>query len=268
MMIFIATSSARAEGKDSWDIIRENGLPSGRSYEVSSGTGFFVAPGYVITNEHVVENCLTISLRGAVDPVSAELIAKDKDEDLALLKTTALSKENATLRDNEGLKTEDQVYIIGYPLEHARDGKYSVAHAQIVDFQESLQTAKQIEFTAAIEHGNSGGPLIDNAGNVIGVVQAKKKYFHQLGEGKDAVVEADPYKVDGVAIGLSLLEEFLNKNGINYKTSNSSDIFVNFQPESKAKDYVVNIHCVQNQTEKNATNLVGEIVEDFNTDYK
>ncbi len=242
--LFLAINSIITNAHaDSWDRVRERGLEGGKTYNISSGTGFFVYPGYVLTNEHVVQECLTISLRGAVDPSSAELIATDKDMDLALLKTGAIAKKIAYFRRNEGLEPADQVYVIGYPLEHANSGIYVLSQASVTAMDNDVEEAKAIEFTSVIEKGNSGGPLIDGSGNVVGVVQAKKNYYYLSANTLDFKESAQPYQVRGLAIGLLKIKDFLSRNNIQYYINDSSDN--NRSPELEAKDYLVNIHCVK-----------------------
>jgi len=230
-----------------WDDVRERGLEPGKTYDISSGTGFFISPGYIITNEHVVQNCLTISVRGAVDPSPVELIASDKDADLAILKSNNLSSTTASFRRNEGLSVSDRVFVIGYPLEHSNDGQYLLREANVITMDDQVEETKHIEFTAIIEKGNSGGPLIDLAGNVIGIVQAKKNYYYLSANSNEVAHNSTPYQVNGLAIGIKQVEDFLRKNQINYSTSDSYKILNYYQPDTKAKNYVVNIHCVRDK---------------------
>jgi hypothetical protein len=228
-----------------WDTIRERGLEPGKTYDISSGTGFFVAPGFVLTNEHVVHQCLTISMRGAIDPSPAELVAVDADHDLALLKTDSVPKRIAYFRQNEGLQENDKVFAIGYPLEHSNTGLYVLSEANVITMDNQVEEANQIEFTASIDKGNSGGPLIDGGGNIIGIVQAKKNYYYLSAGSSEIVPGEKPFKVNGLAIGLHQITDFLNAHNINYSTNGSYDVFTNFHPDEQAKDYIVNVHCVR-----------------------
>ena len=231
-----------------WDKVRGRGLPLNKNYNISSGTGFFIAPGYVLTNEHVVHDCLTISMRGAVAPTEAELVIADKTHDLALLKTNSMPNRIAQFRSNEGSKIEDYVFTVGYPLEHGKNGDYVLSQAKIISLDNQVEEADEIEFTASIEHGNSGGGLIDINGNIIGIVQAKKDYYHHLASSniQDLTATEHPFKTTGVAIGLAPIKTFLSQNNINYNTGASYDMYANFQPDIQAKEYTVNIHCVNN----------------------
>ncbi len=227
-----------------WNKVRERGLPSGRTYDVSSGTGFYIAPGYILTNQHVVTDCLNISIRGSVDPAAAVLFADDKDIDLALIKTDATPPKIASFRNNDGLSVGSKIFAIGYPLDHGEDGLSSFKDGAITIMNLPIKNSKEIEFTNIIDKGNSGGPLIDTSGNVVGVINAKKHYYHNS---KDANSNVNSYKIHGLAIGLSLIDQFLHKYNIGYTSSGSYSFLNNLQIESQAKDYIVNIHCIQNK---------------------
>ncbi|AIL65315.1 hypothetical protein NOVO_04685 [Rickettsiales bacterium Ac37b] len=107
-----------------------------------------------------------------------------------------------------------------------------------------------IEFTAVIERGNSGGPVIDTQGNVVGVVEAKRKYYTvTLNQAEQEIpIYSEPFKTDGMAIGLAPLVDFLKKNNVDYKTNVSQNLISSYNPHVRAERFIVNIHCVRNQT--------------------
>jgi S1-C subfamily serine protease len=243
-LAIIANIEAKADEME-WDKVRERNLELGKTYDISSGTGFFVAPGFILTNEHVVKSCLTISMRGAVKPSAGHLVAVDKTHDLALIKTDAQSSRIAYFRQNVGIKPNDKVFAIGYPLEHSNTGEYVLSDATVITHDNNTEETDNIEFTASIEKGNSGGPLIDGGGNVIGVVQAKKNYYYLSAGSNEVAPNEKPFKINGLAIGLQQVKNFLSAHNINYMTNSSYDGFTDYQPDRQAKDYIVNVHCVR-----------------------
>jgi S1-C subfamily serine protease len=222
-----------------WDRVRFSNLKAGQSYEISSGTGFFVNNNYIVTNEHVVDGCRNIAVRGAIQPSLVTIVAKDKELDLAILYSEYSSTRSANLRANEGLKEGDLLFIVGYPLDYGKIGRYLIKEAQLIrSLSNSLKQFSTIEFTNTIEQGNSGGPLLDKNTNVVGVIRAKKTYYNP--ENPQIV-----YNTTGVAIGLDGLTSFLKRHGVLYNTQTSYDLFTNYQLDNLTKDFIVNIHCVK-----------------------
>jgi S1-C subfamily serine protease len=222
-----------------WDKVRFSNLAAGKSYEISSGTGFFVNNNYIVTNEHVVDGCRNIAVRGAIQPSLVTIVARDKELDLAILYSENPSTRVASLRANEGLKEGELLFIVGYPLDYGKIGQYLIKEAQLLrNLPGSIKQFSSLEFTNTIEHGNSGGPLLDKNTNVIGVIRAKKTYFNP--DNPEII-----YKTTGMAIGLDGLRDFLRRNGVIYGSQTSYEMFTNYQLDKMTKDFIVNIHCVK-----------------------
>jgi len=144
----------------------------------SLGSGFIVDPrGYIVTNNHVVDKADRIYVRLASDPEgnqgrAAKVVGVDKATDIAVLKIqTDTPLPTVKMGNSEGVEVGDWVLAIGEPfqLEHTVTAgiisakNRDVEHGTEGEFQRFLQT------DAAINPGNSGGPLLDMAGEVIGV---------------------------------------------------------------------------------------------------
>ncbi len=84
--IFFIITSTVAHASD-WDNLRFKNLQPGKSYPITIGSGFFVNQDTIVTNKHVVENCLNIAVRGAVKPTLVKLMLFDDKLDLATLKS-------------------------------------------------------------------------------------------------------------------------------------------------------------------------------------
>lgn len=210
----------------------------------TSGTGFFINKNYIITNEHVVLGCKQIRIRGEVEPGYASLVSIDKESDLALLTSENNAKRIASLRKSELVNLDENVTVMGYPLEHGINGKYLVKKGKVTDIDEVINGVQRLQFTDSVEKGNSGGPLLDKSGNVVGVVVGRMNYYLADAETGELKSE-EPVKVSSVAVTLPSLKDFLENNGVDYATS-EYDFEVNDKTvENAAKDYVVNIHCVK-----------------------
>lgn len=142
-----------------------------------TGTGIIVtADGEVLTNQHVIEGSDEVRVRlfGATSPIIADVLAQDASNDLALLKLRNQSGLTpAVFADAASIAVGDPVVAVGYAL--ALDGGPSVTSGIISAMNRTLQLDSEvflnalIQTDAAISSGNSGGPLINLRGEVVGV---------------------------------------------------------------------------------------------------
>lgn len=200
-----------------------------------SGTGFFInRDGYMITNAHVVKNCLSINVKGRGDVSEAKVVAVDNINDLALLKTKTSPVHIASLRYNQSLKYGDEVTIIGYPEKRGLSREYLVKTASIIDTKGPMGEKNWLQFTDIIKKGNSGGPLLDSDGNVVGVITAR-------------IIKTSSNGVylgtTDVAVNTPVVEKFLYRNKIGYNKMISYNQLSGI--ENNAKKFVVNVHCYQ-----------------------
>src|SRR5215213_141184 len=139
-----------------------------------SGTGFFITDqGYILTNNHVVEGAseVTIILSDGTQH-KATIVGTDLYSDIAVLKTDGNIPAVAQLGNSDVLKPGESVIAIGSPLGNFKNtvtvGVVS-ATGRAIDTGNGYQIEDLIQTDAAINHGNSGGPLVNLAGEVIGV---------------------------------------------------------------------------------------------------
>jgi S1-C subfamily serine protease len=208
---------------------------------VQSGTGFFVSNlGHIVTNEHVVSGCNDVTVRGSIEPVQGRVIAVDKERDLALIKADTRPRRVASIRaSEENMNINDQVMVIGYPLERGITGEYKIERSVIVGLEGPQNEPYWIQFADAALQGNSGGPLLDSSGNVVGVIVGKT----QLISRDTRTGEQQVIKKSDVAISLPFVKEFLLKNGVYFRYNDSTAYYSIDRVENQARDYVVNVHC-------------------------
>ena len=139
-----------------------------------SGTGFFIRPGEVVTNMHVIKGAHrveihTLEAKGRTYPVAGAL-AVDDEADLALLKVDLPADRSKPLPMTTSLPDEgEQVFVIGNPLR--LEG--SVSDGIVSAIREVPDLGRIIQITAPVSHGNSGSPLFNMHGEVIGIVTVK-----------------------------------------------------------------------------------------------
>jgi len=139
-----------------------------------SGSGFFIsAQGYILTNNHVVEGTKDVKIvlsDGSEQNVT--IVGTDKYSDIAVLKTEGKVPAVAVLGNSDKLNPGESVITIGSPLGNFKNtvtvGVVS-ATGRSIDTGNGYQIEDLIQTDAAINHGNSGGPLVDLAGEVIGI---------------------------------------------------------------------------------------------------
>jgi serine protease Do len=190
-----AVSDARAQEIKASRIRRAKGKlqPSKALYPGlkmrSSGSGFFVSgDGHVLTNDHVIAGCRRVSVKptDVRDHLPATVIGSDKPDDLAVLKYSGTTVAVAKFRKPLNLQVGDKVAVIGHPLHGLVAIKPIFVTGKVRAFQEQkLQRWGRFAIDADIRRGNSGGPVIDDRGYVIGVVSAKintPAMFQRTGE--------------------------------------------------------------------------------------
>ena len=131
------------------------------------------AQGHVLTNNHVVENCSNFSVAHNGTPSqSARVVSADSKNDLALLRTTGLTPE-AVPNMRLGVRLGENIYIYGFPLSGmlASSGNFTTGSVTAVAGLGDDTT--MIQMSAPVQPGNSGGPVVDQHGNVVAVVVSK-----------------------------------------------------------------------------------------------
>jgi len=147
------------------------------SSAVCGGTGFvFTEDGYIVTNAHVVEGAenVKVTMHNG-DKYDAKVIGTHAANDIALLKVEATGLQAVTIGKSSDLVVGEQVVAIGNPL-------LELTYSLTVGYVSSLSRSTNIDGTPmnvmqtdlAINSGNSGGPLFDMNGNVVGITNAKR----------------------------------------------------------------------------------------------
>lgn len=145
------------------------------------GTGFALKGGYVLTNYHVVDGASIINIYGVdgdfITGVKASVIGSDKSNDLALLKMVG-NVPSSFDTIPYGFKSKfadvgEDVYVLGYPLTATMGEEVKLTNGIISAKTGFEGNVSQYQISVPVQPGNSGGPLIDYNGNVIGVVCAK-----------------------------------------------------------------------------------------------
>lgn len=178
----------------------------------SQGTGFLLNDeGYIATNFHVIDGSDDITISGIRGDFStsfkAEVVAVDKPNDLAVIKVISdlvqFSPPPYRIGNSSEVKKAESVFALGYPLKQYMGDEVKVTSGIINSMTGFQGSVSQFQFSASIQPGNSGGPLINSAGDVIGVNTAKIR--SDMAEGVGYAVKSDYLKffisqVDGIEL--------------------------------------------------------------------
>jgi S1-C subfamily serine protease len=205
-----------------------------RRVQISTGSGFFVSKsGHVVTNAHVIKGCNRITVGdNANTQTGATLVASDRRNDLALLKLGSLemaSAETKSLIKKLGIKVVplvahgllrsddvelgESVLVAGFPYGELYSNTIKVTGGMVSAVRGIADDSGQFQMDAAAQAGNSGGPIYDANGNIVGVVVAQLNKFK--------VAKATGALPENVNFGIkaSTVRQFLTSSGLPSKWS-------------------------------------------------
>ncbi|WP_372623733.1 S1C family serine protease [Falsiroseomonas sp.] len=185
------------------------GPPAGTGRTLSTGTGFVIAPGRALTNHHVVNECRGLRLRNAAGTEApVRVLASDRERDLALLEVPENVGPPLAFRREGSLRRGEGVVTYGFPLAGLLSSGPTLTTGEISALAGLGDNQRQFQISAPVQPGNSGGPLLDMAGNVVGVIVSK------LNAQRVAQRTGDiPQNVNFAVKGSEALE-FLRRHGV------------------------------------------------------
>lgn len=188
---------------------RPNGAGSNTLERQSAGSGFFIsANGNVLTNNHVVGDCAEI--RVPSENKTARFVIADVQNDLAVIKLEVAGKSTLAFTSGEAIKQGQDVYVFGFPLEGFLPASGNFTQGMVAALAGPGNNASLIQITAPIQPGNSGGPVLDNKGHVVGIVVGKVDAL------KVAKAIGDIPQNINFAIAPQTIQAFLNGNQIGF----------------------------------------------------
>jgi len=223
-----------------------------------SGSGFFVSKlGHIVTNEHVVRNCGSVTIGdSAKKQARATVLATDTRKDLALLKLSSRAMASADtksliqklgmqvvpLLSNSLLRLDDvelgeRLMVAGYPFGDIFSDTIKVTFGNVSATKGWGDDSGQFQMDAAVQSGNSGGPVYDENGSIVGVVVAQadrrtaEKTLGVLPENMNFGIKA------------STLRQFLTSNSLPTKWSERSKRMSSIDIAKIAKNQTVMVVC-------------------------
>jgi S1-C subfamily serine protease len=196
--------------------------------KISSGTGFFINKNTVVTNQHVIQGCRNIKIFRDNFETSAKIRYSDKINDLAVLSSNKRNRSFLKFR-NKRLRIGETIVTMGYPLGDLLGTNIKLTTGNISSLTGLLNDSSKLQLTAPVQHGNSGGPLLDNSGNIIGVIYA----------GLNSKIAQNV----NLAIKAYTLRMFLDTNSIDYTVSSNNKKKEIVDIADEAKKSIVEVIC-------------------------
>ncbi|MBW7973321.1 trypsin-like peptidase domain-containing protein [Bradyrhizobium sp. BR 10289] len=204
------------------------------------GTGFVVsANGHIITNNHVIDGCS--DLKGNLTGEAAmvlRVVSSDANNDLALLQapSTATFKEFARIRDRS-IRSGDSVVAIGFPFHGLLTSDFTVTTGIVSSLSGMRNDSRFLQISAPVQPGNSGGPLFDTTGQIVGVVTAKIPALRVI-----AATGNIPENIN-FAIKTGALRDFLDNSVVPYQTTEPKGELKTTDIAANARPYTMLISC-------------------------
>jgi S1-C subfamily serine protease len=195
-----------------------------------SGTGFYInSKGYVVTNEHVVSGCSSIWIKNDKKSIPAVVVHKDKSLDIAVIKSN--KSNNVYAKFASDIRTGEDVMALGFPLGNKLGDDIKATKGNISAVSGLKGDKDYLQFTAPIQAGNSGGPLLNEGGFVVGINTAK--------------LVGEEYQNINFAINGNSAQNFLGQNSIDFEYGkySESDILKPADLAEKGEAFTVRILC-------------------------
>lgn len=175
-----------------------------------SGSGFFVSKdGHIITNHHVVDGCKTTKVNFRGSEIEAKVLSIDKVNDIAILKTN-INPNNIFPVSNEDVSLLEDVVVAGYPKGKKISSAIKTHKGVVTALAGAGDNYSNFQTDATINAGNSGGPIVNQKGNIVGI----------------AVATWAEEGVQGIHFGIksSTLKTFASSNSLKFLPPNNEDL--------------------------------------------
>jgi S1-C subfamily serine protease len=176
----------------------------------SSGTGFFVSTnGHMVTNNHVIEGCDVVKAHYKGRELDADVLFTDRSNDLAIIKAN-IKPEKVFPVSNEDVSLLEDIIVAGYPLGKNISASIKTFKGSVTALAGFGDNYSNFQIDASLSSGNSGGPIINQKGNVVGVAVEK-------------LVEVG---VEGFNFGVksSTLKTFASSNQIKFEPASTEEL--------------------------------------------
>ncbi len=202
----------------------------------SSGSGVAIAPNAVLTNQHVVAGCSNLEVLFSGKRYPATVRKQDANNDLALLDVSTLPPTHTpALRKTAA--TGESVMVAGYPLSGLLSSDIIVTDGIVNSLSGLGNNASQLQISAPVQPGNSGGPLLDRGGNLVGLVVSK------LNAQRLASLTGDIAQNINFAIKPEIVSLFLQSENLSLKASEQKGKYDTQGLAEVARAFTMKVEC-------------------------
>ena len=234
-----AAEARKAKEDEERRRVAEKAAKENQLIEISSGTGFFINnQGYFVSNNHVVEICSEVKTKKEGQTYTANIIAVDKKNDLALGKVNFSDNDYISMSD-DGARLGEEVIVAGFPFQQQLSESIKITKGIISSLSGPGNDYSVFQMDAAVQPGNSGGPIINNQGKLIGVTVAKAN--------SEAFYEETGSLPENINFGIKVetIKPFLSANKIKQPWSffSSSTLMNGVELADKASETTIHLQC-------------------------
>ena len=193
---------------------------SDQNIKAGSGTGFFITnAGHIVSNNHVIDQCNVVNAYYKGDAKPLKILAIDRKNDLAILKAELRPDDIFPVAKEDAILLEE-IYVAGFPFGKSISGSIKVTKGVVSSLSGLGNNYSNLQIDASLQPGNSGGPILNKKGNVVGVAVAKLDY--------KKVIEAFNTIPENTNFGIksSTLNQFLIANKVSSSSPKGSEMSI------------------------------------------
>ena len=204
------------------------------------GTGFFISDnGHILTNWHVIDGCGAVSAK-PVDrpPKVVAVLASNRALDLAVLRSGYSGPPNARFRTRSDVSVGEEIAIVGYPLHGMSTIKPVFRNGKVIEPALGMNpSGRRYQVRIDVRRGNSGGPVLDATGLVVGVISAKVNTPVAYRNTGRLIRDV------GVAIGPASVMEFLKQHEVPFRLAEAGVTRSPAEVFTEARGYIARLTC-------------------------